>query len=98
MEVKRRERVALLRCEPPRATAANRRWSIDFVHDQMQDGRAFRICHRDRSAESQECVPAGQLPPSGRCVSKVLGAAAGTRWFLRAITVDNGTKRSPLRR
>ena len=43
MKVKRRKRIALLRGRPQAPTGPNQHWSMDFVHDQMLDGRAFRI-------------------------------------------------------
>jgi putative transposase len=43
MKVRRRKRIALLRGKVAPATAANQHWSMDFVHDQMHDGRKFRI-------------------------------------------------------
>jgi putative transposase len=43
MKVKRRKRIALLRGRPQTLTGPNQHWSMDFVHDQMLDGRAFRI-------------------------------------------------------
>ena len=43
MKVKRRKRISLLRGRPTPATGPNQQWSMDFVHDQMLDGRAFRV-------------------------------------------------------
>lgn len=43
MKVRRRKRIALLRGKVVPATRANQHWSMDFVHDQMLDGRKFRI-------------------------------------------------------
>lgn len=92
MKVKRRKRVALLRGKPPRATAANQHWSMDFVHDQMQDGRAFRILTViDQWSRESVCLEAN-FRLTGRCVGKALDAAAATRGLPRAITVDNGTE------
>ena len=39
MRVRRRKRIELLHRGPCLATAANQHWSMDFVHDQMHDGR-----------------------------------------------------------
>jgi putative transposase len=38
-----RKRALGLRAPLAPAEAPNRRWSLDFVHDQMTDGRRFRI-------------------------------------------------------
>jgi putative transposase len=38
-----RRRIAVARPSIPRPTGPNRRWSTDFVHDQLADGRRFRV-------------------------------------------------------
>ena len=43
MKVRRRKRIALLRGKVVPATGANQHWSMDFVQDQMLDGRKFRV-------------------------------------------------------
>lgn len=43
MKVKRRKRIALLRGTAPTPTVSNQHWSLDFVRDQMHDGRKLRI-------------------------------------------------------
>lgn len=43
MKVKRRKRISLQRGRPTPATGSNQHWSMDLVHDQMFDGRAFRV-------------------------------------------------------
>lgn len=43
MTVKRRKRISLQRGRPMPATGPNQHWSMDFVHDPMLDGRAFRV-------------------------------------------------------
>lgn len=43
MKVKRRKRISLQRGRPVPATGPNQNWSMDFVHDQMLDGRAFQV-------------------------------------------------------
>lgn len=49
MKVKRRKRIALLRGKPQKPTGPHQYWSMDFVHDQTHDGRAFRILTVARS-------------------------------------------------
>ena len=56
MRVRRRKRMSLHRGPVPHAAARNQHWSMDFVHDQLLDGRRFRVLTRDRSVESRECV------------------------------------------
>ena len=43
MKTKRRKRSACCAARQCRRRDRNERWSMDFVHDQMLDGRAFRI-------------------------------------------------------
>lgn len=43
MRVRRRKHMCLHRGAVPRATRANERWSMDFVHDQLFDGRSIRL-------------------------------------------------------
>lgn len=91
MNVKRRKRIALLRGKPQTPTGPNQHWSMDFVHDQMADGRAFRIFTViDQWSRESVCLEAN-FRLTGRCVGKALDAAAATRGLPRAITVDNGT-------
>jgi putative transposase len=74
------------------ATAPNQHWSMDFVHDQMLDGRRFRILTviDQWSRESVSLEPGFSL--TGRCVGHALDEAAATRGLPKAITVDNGTE------
>lgn len=92
MKVRRRKRIALLRGKPQIPTGPNQHWSMDFVHDQMADGRAFRILTViDQWSRESVCLEANSRL-TGRCVGKALDAAAATRGLPRAITVDNGTE------
>ena len=43
MRVRRRKRLSLHRGPVPSPTAANQHWSMDFVHDQLLNGRRFRV-------------------------------------------------------
>ena len=40
---KRKKRGSVLRVVPDAPTAPNQRWSMDFVHDSLLDGRKFRV-------------------------------------------------------
>lgn len=92
MKVKRRKRIALLRGRPQAPTGPNQHWSMDFVHDQMQDGRAFRILAViDQWSRESVCLEAN-FRLSGRCVGQALDRLAAQRGWPRAITVDNGTE------
>jgi putative transposase len=39
--IRRRKHMCLHRGTPPRAQRTHERWSMDFVHDQLFDGRPF---------------------------------------------------------
>jgi putative transposase len=41
LRTRRRKRASLHRGIPPAASRAHERWSMDFVHDSLLDGRAF---------------------------------------------------------
>jgi putative transposase len=43
MRVRRRKHMALHRGPAPVPTGPTERWSMDFVHDALADGRPFRI-------------------------------------------------------
>jgi putative transposase len=89
MKVKRRKRIALLRGKPQAPTGPNQHWSMDFVHDQMQDGRAFRILTViDQWSRESVCLEAN-FRLSGRCVGQALDRLAAQRGWPKAITVDN---------
>ncbi len=76
MKTKRRKRISLQRGHVTPATGPSQHWSMDFVHDQMLDGRKFRILTviDQWSRESVALEPGFSL--TGRCVGKVLDQAA----------------------
>ncbi len=76
MKVKRRKRIALLRGKPQAPTGLNQHGNLDFAHDQMLDGRAFRVLTviDQWSRESVSLEPNFRL--TGRCVGKALDEAA----------------------
>lgn len=41
--VRRRKHASLHRGTPPAASRANERWRMDFIHDALMVGRAFRV-------------------------------------------------------
>jgi putative transposase len=43
MRMRRRKRLSLHRGPAPVPQRLGERWSMDFVHDQLRDGRAFRV-------------------------------------------------------
>ncbi len=72
--------------------AANQRWSLDFVSDQMTDGRRFRTLAvvDDCTRECLALVPDTSI--SGRRVARELDAIIAWRGRPRTIVSDNGTE------
>jgi putative transposase len=72
--------------------AANERWSLDFVHDQMVDGRRFRILTvvDDCTRECLALVPDTSI--SGVRVARELDRIVAGRGKPAAIVSDNGTE------
>lgn len=87
---KHKKRVAMTRIELPQPTRPNQRWSMDFVQDQLADGRRFRILTLVDSF-TREC-PALEVDTSigGKRVARVLDRLAFLRGLPKVITIDNG--------
>ena len=74
------------------ALAANARWSLDFVHDQLTDGRRFRILTvvDDCTRECLALVPDTSL--SGQRVARELDGIVRLRGRPGGVVSDNGTE------
>jgi putative transposase len=92
MKVKRRRRISLQRGRPVPATGPSQLWSMDFVHDQTLDGRAFRVLTVSDQWSRESVSLEATFPLTGRCVGKALDEAAARRGWPKSITVDNGTE------
>jgi putative transposase len=76
----------------PRPTTVNVHWSMDFVHDQLVDGRAFRVLRViDQWSRDSVLVEAGHSL-CGQDVAEALTRVSWTRSLPKAITVDHGTE------
>jgi putative transposase len=75
--------------------AANARWSLDFVHDQLACGRRFRILNivDDVTRECLAAIPDTSI--SGRRVARELTVLIERRGKPGMIVSDNGTESSP---
>jgi len=80
------------RAATPAATAANHRWSMDFVHDQLIDGRCFRILNIIDDFTREAVAVEVDTSLSGARVARVLDRLAVTRGLPKVITCDNGTE------
>ncbi len=71
---------------------ANARWSLDFVHDQLANGRRFRILNivDDVTRECLAAIPDTSI--SGRRVARELTALIERRGKPGMIVSDNGTE------
>ena len=90
--VRRRKHASLHRGIPPAASRAHERWSMDFVHDALLDGRAFRVLtvvdQWSRWSPILEVAPG----MSGSAVAAALDRAIARHGKPRTITVDHGTE------
>ncbi len=88
---KRRKRVAY-QCRKPMVvpTGCNERWSMDFVSDQLSDGRRFRTLNiiDDFSRECLDIRVGASLP--GSAVVEALELIASRRGYPKRIVNDNG--------
>ena len=85
-----RKRAAGVRMTLPLPTRPNERWSMDFLHDRLADGRRFRVLTMvdDYSREAPAMTVDTSL--TGARVVAVLERLAETRGLPQAITIDNG--------
>jgi len=97
MRVRRRKRLSLHRGPVPMPSGANQHWSMDFVHDQLLDGRSFRILTviDQWSRESVSVEPGFSL--SGASVAAALDLVAQHRLLPKAITSTTAPNSRPAR-
>ncbi len=95
MRVRRRKHQALHRGPAPVPVGRAERWSMDFVHDQLADGRAFRILTVvDQWSRQSPMLEAG-FSLRGTDVAAALdrvrgaGGTGGAGVLPRSITVDH---------
>jgi len=87
---KRKKRISHLRAAMGRPERVNQHWSMDFVSDNLYNGRRFRVLTIVDDL-SKEC-PALEVDHSltGKRVTRVLDRIAMTKGLPEVITVDNG--------
>lgn len=92
MRVRRRKHMCLHRGPVPQAQRTHERWSMDFVHDQLSNGRPFRtltvVDQFSRQSPLLECRHAF----SGQDVAEALDRAIARAGTPVSITVDHGTE------
>jgi putative transposase len=89
---RRRKRASLHRGIPPAASRAHERWSMDFVHDALMNGRAFRaLTVVDQWSRWSPIVEVAHSM-SGNAVAEALDRAISKHGKPKTITVDHGTE------
>jgi len=92
MRVRRRKRLSLHRGPAPAPRALNERWSMDFVHDQLVDGRTFRVLTVVDNWSRESVLLEAGFRLTGQSVVAALSRVATRRKLPRSITVDHGTE------
>ena len=70
----------------------NARWSVDFVHDQLSDGRRFRILNVIDDVTKECLAMIADTSISGRRVARELDAVVAWRGRPDLIVSDHGTE------
>lgn len=92
MRVRRRKHIALHRGPAPAPAGPTERWSMDFVHDALADGRPFRVLTVVDQWSRQSPILEAASSMSGRGVGEALDRATTAGAVPRSITVDHGTE------
>ena len=92
MRVRRRKHMCLHRGPAPMATRTHERWSMDFVHDALFDGRPFRVLTVVDQYSRQSPVLEPAFAHSGRSVAEALERVVARLGVPTSITVDHGTE------
>jgi putative transposase len=87
---KSRRRIAVARTPIPKPEGPNSRWSTDFVHDQLANGRRFRVLTIIDDVTRESAIPDTSL--SGKRVVREMTALIARRGKPGAIVSDNGTE------
>jgi putative transposase len=92
-----KRRVAFGRGDPaPIVTTCNERWSLDFVHDTLRNGRRIRTLNIVDDF-TRECLAIEvDTSISGSRVARVLDRIADERGLPKTIVMDNGTQLTSL--
>lgn len=89
---RRKKTVSRRRLSLPRPKAVNRIWSMDFVHDELVEGRSFRLLtivdHFSRESVAIEIGFSLRAPDIIRTLSRL----KLTRGLAKIIVVDNGSE------
>jgi putative transposase len=92
MRVRRRKHQALHRGPAPAPAGPAEWWSMDFVHDQLADGRPFRVLTVVDQWSRQRPILEAAFSLRGGDVAAALDRVLATGVTPRSITVDHGTE------
>jgi putative transposase len=92
MRVRRRKHMCLHRGPVPQAQHTHERWSMDFVHDQLFNGRPFRVLTMVDQFSRQSPLLEARFGFSGHDVAVALDRAIERSGTPASITVDHGTE------
>ena len=92
MRMRRRKHMCLHRGIVPRAHRTHERWSMDFVHDQLFDGRPFRMLTVIDQFSRQTPLIEPRFAFGGRDVVAALERIVQHTGAPVSITVDHGTE------
>jgi putative transposase len=84
--------MALHRGPAPQPVGPTERWSMDFVHDALADGRPFRVLTVVDQWSRQSPILEAAPSMSGHTVAAALDQALAGGAAPRSITVDHGTE------
>jgi len=92
MRARRKKRLSLRRGVAPPASGRDQAWSMDFVHDQLVTGRAFRVLTVIDQWSRESVLMEANVALTGQSVVDALEALSAHRPPPKAITVDHGTE------
>ena len=92
MRVRRRKHIALHRGPAPVPLGPTERWSMDFVHDALADGRALRVLTMVDQWTRQSPILEVASSLSGATVGVAFDRVLPAGAVPRSITVDHGTE------
>lgn len=92
VRMRRRKRLSLHRGPAPRPTSAGEHWSMDFVHDQLTSGTAFRILTVVDNWSRESPVLETDFRLTGERVAQTPTRASQQCSLPNSITVDHGTQ------
>jgi len=90
--IRRRKHLCLHRGPAPMPSAPHERWSMDFVHDQLFDGRPFRILTVVDQLSRESPLIEVDFAMSGQRVANALEARTAGMPTPVSITVDHGSE------